>query len=124
MRAYRAGLVFLFVKAAYETLPGAVISIKHSIANGIYGEIAWERPVIEKDIQNVQRRMQELVEEDLSFELLHLPVRDLRARYREQGLKDKLRLLAHYDDEECCLSTAAAITTIGSPQYWCLAPVC
>ncbi|KLU41047.1 MAG: ATPase AAA [Peptococcaceae bacterium 1109] len=100
MRAYRAGLVFLFVKAAYETLPGAVISIKHSIANGIYGEIAWERPVIEKDIQNVQRRMQELVEEDLSFELLHLPVRDLRARYREQGLKDKLRLLAHYDDEE------------------------
>lgn len=100
MRAYRAGLVFLFVKAAYETLPGAVISIKHAIANGIYGEIAWERPVIEKDIQAVQRRMLELVEADLPFELLHLPVRELREKYRTQGLQDKLRLLADYDDDE------------------------
>lgn len=100
MRAYRAGLVFLFVKAAHETLPGATVFIKHSIANGIYGEIAWEHPVIEKDIQAIYRRMQELVEEDLPFELLHLSVKELREKYRAQGLQDKLRLLADYDDDE------------------------
>ncbi len=98
MRAYRAGLVFLFVKAAYEVLPGATIFIKHSIANGIYGEIAWAHPVIEKDIQAVYGRMLELVKEDLPFELLHLSVTELREKYRAQGLQDKLRLLEHYAD--------------------------
>jgi hypothetical protein len=48
MRAYRASLVFLFVRAALETIPGCTVHIKHSLNNGFYGEfehssarIAW-----------------------------------------------------------------------------------
>jgi len=99
MRAYRAGLVFLFVKAAHETLPGATVHIKNSLSNGIYGEIEWRRPVIEKDIQAVDQRMRELIDEDLPFELLHLPVNELRLLYEKQGLRDKLRLLENQPDD-------------------------
>lgn len=100
MRAYRAALVFLFVKAANETLPGAVVHIKNSLSNGIYGEIEWQRPVIEKDIHMVDQRMRELIDEDLPFELLHLPVQELRLLYEKQGLRDKLRLLENHPGDE------------------------
>ena len=67
MRAYRASLVFLFVRAALETIPGCTVHIKHSLNNGFYGEFEHSQPVIEKDIRAIEERMRELVEEDIPF---------------------------------------------------------
>ena len=54
MRAYRAGLVFLFVRAALEVIPGCTVHVKHALSNGLYGEIDHTQPVIEKDIRAIE----------------------------------------------------------------------
>jgi len=93
MRAYRTGLVFLFVRAALEVIPGCTVHIKHALSNGLYGEIEHTQPVIEKDIRAIEERMRALVEEDVPFERRVVPKEQARRIYQEQGFEDKLRLL-------------------------------
>lgn len=103
MRAYRAGLVFLFVRAALEVIPGCTVHIKHALNNGLYGEIDHTQPVIEKDIRAIEERMHALVEEDVPFERRVVPKEEARRIYTEQGLEDKLRLLDQNGSDEVVL---------------------
>lgn len=103
MRAYRASLVFLFVRAALEVLPGCTVHIKHSLNNGLYGEIDHSQPVIEKDVRAIEERMRELVEEDIPFERRTVPVAEAREIYAKQGFADKIRLLEQYNGGEVTL---------------------
>lgn len=93
MRAYRASLVFLFVRATLEVIPGCTVQIKHSLNNGLYGEFDHNPPVIEKDIRAIEERMRALVEEDIPFTRLIVPVEEAKRIYAEQGFDDKIRLL-------------------------------
>jgi uridine kinase len=103
MRAYRAGLVFLFVRAALEVIPGCTVHIKHALSNGLYGEITHTQPVIEKDIRAIEDRMRALVEEDIPFERRLVPVEDAKRIYSEQGFEDKLRLLSQNSMDDVVL---------------------
>lgn len=94
MRAYRASLVFLFVRAALEVIPGCTVHIKHSLANGLYGEFEHSEPVIEKDIRAIEERMRSLVEDDVPFTRNVVSVEEARKIYEEQGFEDKVRLLS------------------------------
>ncbi|HHU60805.1 MAG TPA: nucleoside kinase [Natronincola sp.] len=103
MRAYRASLVFLFVRAALDVLPDCTVHIQHSLNNGLYGEIDHSVPVVEEDIKKIEKRMKELVAEDIPFERSTVPVAEARKIYEEQGFDDKLRLLEQYDGEQVTL---------------------
>lgn len=103
MRAYRASLVFLFVRAALEVLDGCTVHIKHSLNNGLYGEIDHCQPVIEKDIKAIEDRMRQFVEQDIPFERRTVPVEKAREIYAKQGFADKLRLLEQYNGREVTL---------------------
>ncbi len=103
MRAYRAGLVFLFVRAALDVIPGATIHVKHALSNGLYGEIDHSHPVIEKDIRAIEERMHALVEEDIPFERRVMPIEEAKKIYAEQGFKDKLNLLKQNTENEVIL---------------------
>ncbi len=103
MRAYRASLVFLFVRAALEVLPGSTVHIQHSLNNGLYGEIEYEEPVIERDIMAIEERMRELVAQDIPFGRRTVPVDEAKRIYAEQGFADKLRLLEQYTGEAVTL---------------------
>ncbi|MDI9441135.1 MAG: nucleoside kinase [Firmicutes bacterium] len=103
MRAYRASLVFLFVRAALEVLPDSVVHIKHSLNNGLYGEIEYKEPVIERHIIQIEARMRELVAEDVPFERRTVSLEEARRIYGEQGFEDKLRLLEYYPGDEVTL---------------------
>ncbi len=103
MRAYRASLVFLFVRAALEVLPGSTVHIQHSLNNGLYGEIEYDEPVIERDIIEIEERMRELVAENIPFERRTVPVDEAKQIYAEQGFADKLRLLEQYTGETVTL---------------------
>jgi uridine kinase len=103
MRAYRAGLVFLFVRAALEVLPGCTVHVKHALSNGLYGEIDHTQPVIEKDIRAIEERMHALVEEDIPFERRLVSMDEAKQIYSQQGLEDKLRLLSQQSEDEVVL---------------------
>ncbi len=103
MRAYRAGLVFLFVRAASEVIPGCTVHIKHALSNGLYGEFEHTHPVIEKDIRSIEERMHALVEEDIPFERRIVPVEEAKRIYSEQRFEDKLHLLNQNGSDETVL---------------------
>ncbi|HKM42980.1 MAG TPA: nucleoside kinase [Limnochordia bacterium] len=103
MRAYRAGLVFLFVRAALEVIPNCTVHVKHALSNGLYGEIDHTHPVIEKDIRAIEERMQALVDEDIPFQRRVVRQEEAQRIYSEQGFEDKLRLLAENGSEEVVL---------------------
>lgn len=103
MRAYRAGLVFLFVRAALEVIPGCTVHIKHALNNGLYGEINHTQRVIAKDIKAIEERMHALVEEDVPFERRVVPVEVAKRIYSEQGFEDKVQLLNQNGSDETIL---------------------
>ena len=103
MRAYRASLVFLFVRAALEVIPNCTVHIKHSLANGLYGEFEHTQPVIEKDIRAIEERMRALVEEDLPFTRYVVSMEEAKKVYEEQGFDDKVRLLEQNPTDEVVL---------------------
>ena len=117
MRAYRASLVFLFVRAALETIPGCTVHIKHSLNNGFYGEFEHSQPVIEKDIRAIEERMRELVEEDIPFTREIVSVEEARKIYAEQGFEDKIRLLTSRRATKLCSTVLAGSTILCSILY-------
>jgi len=86
MRIYRNSLVFLLVRAAKEVLVGCRVHMKHSLSNGLYGEIDFERPVGERDIDEIDQRMHEIVMENVPFERKKLSIDDASKLFFQQGL--------------------------------------
>ncbi|HHV62761.1 MAG TPA: nucleoside kinase [Firmicutes bacterium] len=95
MRIYQRSLVSLLVMAAREILAGCRVSVEHSLGNGLYGEIYWERPVTEKDIENIEARMKEIVKRDVPFAKRTIPKEEAVALFERDGQHDKVRLLKY-----------------------------
>ncbi|MDR0667033.1 MAG: nucleoside kinase [Prevotellaceae bacterium] len=68
LRTYQRSLSFLCQKSVRDVLPGARLSIEHSISRGLYGEITIDgRPVDQTMLNRVKARMRELVQLDIPF---------------------------------------------------------
>ncbi|MDK2784916.1 MAG: uridine kinase [Bacillota bacterium] len=94
-RIYIRSLSFLLVRAAEDVLPGAQVSIEHSLGNGLYVEVHGTRPLTEEDVVALERRMRELVEKDLPFKKLRLPLAEAQEIFRRQGQEEKAELLRY-----------------------------
>lgn len=66
-RIYQRGLSFVFIRAAMELLPDCKVSVEHSLSKGLYCEIRYKRPINEKDVENIEERMKEIIDEDIPF---------------------------------------------------------
>ena len=95
MRIYRRSVVFVLIRAAREILPGCRVRIEHSLANGLYGEIFWKRPLTEKDVSNIEARMWKIVEEDVPFEKSRISKEEAIKLFHEDGQDDKVHLLKY-----------------------------
>ncbi|HHY46044.1 MAG TPA: nucleoside kinase [Firmicutes bacterium] len=95
MRVYRRSVVFILVRAAREILPGCRVRIEHSLSNGLYGEIFWQRPLTEKDVMQIEARMRAIVEEDVPFTKERLPKEKAIQIFKEDGQYDKVHLLKY-----------------------------
>lgn len=67
-RIYMTSLTFLFTRAAREVLVGAVVTVKHSLQNGIYFDIEYKELLKSAHVRLIEKRMRELVEEDILIE--------------------------------------------------------
>ncbi len=76
IRTYMRSLSFVFIRACEEILSGCRVSVEHSLGGGSYCEIHYDRPIHEKDIEKIQSRMKEIIEEDTPFEKIKLLVEE------------------------------------------------
>lgn len=93
-RLYQRTVWFVLQKAVRDLWPGKELSIRHSLGqSGFYCEIEQMQLITDEEIAALELRMQQIVEADFPIRRQHLTTSEVRKRYIEAGLDDKLPLL-------------------------------
>ncbi|NOR89890.1 MAG: nucleoside kinase [Anaerolineales bacterium] len=96
MRIYRRSLTFLLAAAFEELHPDARLTVDHSVSSGgYYCEVSEHNPLTQKELQKVEDRMREFVDEDLPFAKTITSVDEAIEHFTKKAYKDKVRLLMH-----------------------------
>jgi len=96
MRFYRRSLTFLLESAFQDLHPDAILTVDHSVTSGGYFCQVYRRsPLTTGELLNLEKRMRELVKEDLKFERTKVSLQEGIKIFNKKGYKDKVRLLAH-----------------------------
>ena len=93
LRTYVRSLCHIFSKAVYDIWPTATLNLEHPVSKGYYCVIHNGKNIDLETIENIKKRMWELIDADLPF--LHKSVRtvDAAVLFRERGMNDKARLI-------------------------------
>ncbi|HSR47099.1 MAG TPA: nucleoside kinase [Anaerolineales bacterium] len=96
MRIYRRSLTFLLAAAFEELFPGAWLTVDHSVSSGgYYCQVGDRPPLTLEELGALEARMRSLVEDDIPFAKLQVPVEEAIAHFERLGYADKVRLLHH-----------------------------
>ena len=96
MRIYRRSLTFLLAAAFEELHPDARLTVDHSVSSGgYYCEVSDHDPLTKGELQKVEDRMREFVDEDLPFAKTVTSVDEAIEHFTKKAYKDKVRLLTH-----------------------------
>jgi len=90
IRMVQRGLIFILYIAAKELFPKRKLKVLHSVENGLYCELgSW---VQNSEIEQLKKRMEELIEADLPFTKHKLDKRMAIMKFEENGDLEKVRL--------------------------------
>lgn len=90
---YQHSLILLYLKAAEDVLGKVDVEIENAINQGIYSTIKMPEAPTAKDVAAIEKRMRELVEEDLPFMKEELSKEEAVLRFEEMGCPEKALLL-------------------------------
>ena len=98
MRIYHSGLIMVLTRAALEVFPECTVIVEHSLANAIYGEIKLKRALKDSDIDRIEKRMRAIVNGGGAVEKFSLPRDEASKLFRDRGQRDKVDLLAYWQE--------------------------
>ncbi len=92
-RAYIRSLCHIFAKAVYDVIPKADLTLEHPVSRGYYCLIRNGESITQDKIDEIKKRMQELIDADIKF--MHRYVRTAEASelFHSLNMKDKARLI-------------------------------
>ena len=94
MRTYIRSLCHIFSKAVYDVLPDAILRLEHSVSKGYYCFLnVYNRKVNAAEVENIKKRMQEIIDADLPFHRKIVHTVDAAEMFRQRGMMDKVRLI-------------------------------
>lgn len=85
---YQRSLSLLYLKAIHDVLGKASVHIENSLSKGLYTEIRTLKPLMEKDLKEIENRMHKLVDRDIPL------VKEIMNR------EDSLKVLLNDDHKE------------------------
>lgn len=94
-RAYRRGMVLVFLKAVYTVLGNKgleKVRIEHAIGKGIYGEFEGTVRPGEENIRKIKQEMERLVAADLPFEKRVVATQEAKEIFHRHRMYDKEKL--------------------------------
>ncbi len=95
-RIYRRSLTFLLEMAFTELSPNATLFVDHAVASGgYYCQITGRKPLSAPEIAALKVHMQELVDSNLPFERMEVPLQEAIGYFHSRGYEDKVRLLSY-----------------------------
>lgn len=96
MRFYRRSLTFLLETAFDQLFPNAILAVDHSVASGGYFCQVFNSPSLsEKQLEELEERMRELVERDIPFKREKVPLEEAITYFSKKQYTDKIELLKH-----------------------------
>lgn len=102
-KIYNRTLQFIFIKASLDLFPNSVITIEHSIGEGVFGEIHKEEALSEEDLKKIKERMIELINSDIPINKIKKKREEAIEIFKEYGMEDKVSLLKHVSFENVSL---------------------
>jgi uridine kinase len=103
-RLYQASAILLLEAAIRELFPQAKLEVEHSVPfGGLFCEISGRRAFTARELEGLERRMEELAEADEPISRELVPLEEARRLFREAGEEDRLRLFQSYNADEVCL---------------------
>jgi uridine kinase len=97
MRTYVRSLCFILAKAVDDLFPDAQIFIEHSVSNGYYFQIDAGQIIGKEQLDNIRKRMHEIVEANIPFESIEDETTDVVKLFRKHRMEDKALLLETSD---------------------------
>lgn len=96
-RIYQRSLSFVLMRAGMELFPKCQVSVEHSLSKGLYCEIDCEckTPIDEKTTEALEKRMREIIEEDVPFKKNRVPIDEAIEIFREYGQIGKVNLMKY-----------------------------
>jgi len=96
MRFYRRSLTFLLECAFHDLHKDAILTVDHSVTSGGYFCQVYRRsPLTAEELIQLEKRMRQLIKEDISFERLKISLQEGLEYFNKRGYKDKVRLLSY-----------------------------
>lgn len=95
IRIYGHSLIMVLIRATCEILPGSLVTVKHTLGNGLYGEIDYERPVKDSDIREIEQKMREIVDADETITRRRMKKDEIKQLFQEENEQDRIRLLKY-----------------------------
>ncbi len=94
-RIYRRSLAFLMIAAAAEIFPGRIITIQHSMPfGGYYCERDDQKRLTDEELDQLRRRMRELVADKLPITQIKVPLQEALQLFIAAGDHEKADLFA------------------------------
>ena len=98
LKMYRRSTVFLLLKACRDLFPQRCLMIKHTLSNGTYCEFI-EGSVNNVEIEQITKRMQELIAADLPINRKRITKAEARELFAQQDKPDTVKILENRDKE-------------------------
>ncbi|MDR2468860.1 MAG: nucleoside kinase, partial [Tannerella sp.] len=92
-RTYVRSLCYILTKAVNDLHPEATVNLEHAISKGYYCTFANGRPVVSTEVEGIKRRMQEIIDADMTFQLRHVRTAEAIELFRGCDMHDKALLM-------------------------------
>ena len=92
-RIYVRGLTFILTKAFEDLYPEIRITVNYSLGHSVYCETVDGTQLSAEVVENVKRKMEEIIKEDIPFVKSELPVEDAKRLYIRNNRLDKIGII-------------------------------
>ena len=97
MRTYVRSLCFIMYKAIQEIFPDGKLYVEHPVSKGYFCNLRLGREITDEDIVRIKSKMQEIIDENISFHRKECHTEEAVKIFKEQGMIDKVKLLETSD---------------------------
>lgn len=91
---YQYSLSLIYLKAVCDCLGDVKVEIQNSLNKGLYTEIKTDKPIVAKQVHAIEKRMREIVREDMPFVKRIASREEAMDILEEEGMKEKQRILS------------------------------
>jgi uridine kinase len=100
VRIYQRSLTLLLIYATKLLFPEAQLKVEHSLGKALYCEIKKIPELSAEDVAQLEKKMWELINQDLPIEKKKLPLSEAINFFEREGFHDKVRLYKRWAKEE------------------------